>query len=189
MLDDYVRYEASDSPLLATALPQWARAMLGCFTVEVKVRLLAGKYFPSESVAKDIGAQEGGLLELLFAKLAFSDDEKAFLRRCIKLRNKLIHCEPDKVRSLVQEFDPTFRPPNLFKKFRVPEGGLTAAVVVDAVTNGTGGVNVIGTRSRDEGFLGWMLQAAEDGTFDRAAEIFRQGGNIISGKAALEPIA
>ncbi len=188
MLDDYVRYEASGSPSLANALPHWARAMLGCFTVEAKVRLLAGKYFPSESVTKEIGT-DGGLLDLLFGKLGFSDEEKTFLRRCIKLRNKLIHCEPDKVRSILQEIDPTFQPPNLFKKFSVPEGGLTDAVVIDAVTNGTGGVNVVGTKSRDEGFMGWMLQAAGDGTFDRAAKIFTQAGDLINNKARLKPIA
>jgi len=188
MLDDYIRREVSCSPILATAFPQWARAMLGSFTVEAKVRLLAGKYFPSESVTKEVGA-DGGLLDLLFGKLAFSDDEKTFLRRCIRLRNKLIHCEPDKVRSILQEIDPAFQPLNLFKRFSVPEGGLTKAGVIDAITNGTGGVNVVGTKSRDEGFMGWMLQAAGDGTFDQAAEIFTQAGDLINDKARQKPIA
>ena len=188
MLDEYIRYAASDSPTLAVALPQWARAMLGCFTVEAKLRLLTGKYFPAESVTKDLG-EAGGVLDLLFRKLPFADEEQVFLRRCVRLRNKLIHCEPDEVRRLVQEFVPAFQPPSVFKKFRVPEGGLSPEAIIDAVTSGSGGVNVPDTKSRDQGFLGWMMQAAQDGTFDLAAEIFRRGIEIISAKAALEPKA
>ena len=55
MLEDYLRYVASDSPVLAVALPHWGEAMLGCFAFEAKVRLLAGKFFRGESVKREIG--------------------------------------------------------------------------------------------------------------------------------------
>src|SRR5260370_22767373 len=93
----------ADSPMLAFSLPRWEEAMLSCFHFEVKVRLLAGKVFPAESVTREIGDTKNGLLVLLFQRLTFSDNEKAFLPKCNTLRNKLIHCEPDAVRRLGQE--------------------------------------------------------------------------------------
>src|SRR5690348_13402023 len=82
-------------PALGSCLPAWEGAMGACFHFEVIVRLAANRFFPTESVTRDIGtgSKEKGLLELLFAKLEFSTGEKAFLPKCNTLRNKIIHCE------------------------------------------------------------------------------------------------
>ena len=183
MLEDCLRYVASDSPALAIALPQWGEAMLGCFAFEAKVRLLAGKFFLGESVTREIGDPKDGLLTLLFEKLDFTDGEETFLRRCTTLRNKLIHCEPDAVQRLVTELVPAFRPQVAMFQFHFPEGCLTPAVVRDAVENRTGRVPVTQTVSRHDGFIGWMMQAGCDGTFDVAAKILRAAIDIISAKA------
>jgi hypothetical protein len=187
MLEDYLRYVASNSPVLAVALPHWGEAMLGCFAFEAKVRLLAGKFFRGESVKREIGDPKDGLLTLFSNKLDFSDNEQKFLRTCNKLRNKLIHCEPDAVQSLVMELMPDFRPQAAMVRFKVPEGGLTASFVRDSAENPSGGTPVVDTVSRQDGFIGWLLQAGCDGTFDVAAQVFRVAMDIIRAKAVVEP--
>jgi hypothetical protein len=187
MLEDYLRQVASDSPILAVALPHWGEAMLGCFAFEAKVRLLAGKFFLGESVKREIGDPKEGLLTLLFNKLDFTDDEQKFFRVCNNLRNKLIHCEPDAVQRLVTELVPTFRPMATVYRFKVPESGLTASIIRNAAENHTGGLPVVDTVSRQDGFAGWLLQAGRDGTFDAAAWAFQAAVAIISAKAAQEP--
>ncbi len=156
--------------------------MLSCFHFEVKVRLLAGKVFPAESVTREIGDTKNGLLVLLFQRLTFSDNEKAFLPKCNTLRNKLIHCEPDAVRRLVQELIPSFQPPSMVQQIPIPDNA-TGAAILDVLADRAGAVDVAETLSRNDGFSGWMIQAANDGTFDLAAEIFRRGIAIISDKA------
>lgn len=177
-------YMFESSPALAVALPHWRDAMLSCFYFEVKVRLLAGKFHPAESVTREIGDPKNGLLAMLFQhpKLTFTADEKAFLPKCNALRNKLIHCEPDAVRKLVQELIPSFQPPNKVQKLKFPEGA-TAATMLDVLKTQKGAVPVAATPSRQDGFFGWMLQAAHDGTFDLAADIFMYGIGIIGAKA------
>ena len=170
-----------DSPMLAMCLPAWEGAMLGCFHFEVKVRLLAGKFFPPESVTTEIGPKDG-LLALLFKRLSFTDEEAAFLPKCNTLRNKLIHCEPDAVRRLVQELDPDFRPPDVVQQVRIPDDMRTGEGILELLNTGKTAVAVSTTSSRSEGFLGWMLQAAGDGTFDRARRVFIHGMQIIDSK-------
>src|SRR4051794_36934294 len=109
-----IRELLSHNPSLAFALGPWERAMVACFRFEVTVRQLAGKFYPGESVTTEIGDKNGkpGLMAMLFdrPKLAFTIAEKDFLPKCNRLRNKLIHCEPDAVRRLVQELWPVFQP-------------------------------------------------------------------------------
>jgi hypothetical protein len=175
-------YMLADAPMLALSLPRWEEAMLSCFHFEVNVRLLAGKFFPAESVTREIGDLKNGLLILLYQVLAFTDSEKTFLSKANTLRNKLIHCEPDAVRRLVQELVPAFQPPNVIQQIPLSEN-VTGAAIADALVNRTGAVNVADTSSRDEGFLGWMIQAAGDGTFDLAARSFKHAIGIIGVKA------
>jgi hypothetical protein len=71
--------------MLSLSLPQWEAAMHACFHFEVMVRILAQKHFLGESITRDIGDNNKkgeGLLTMLFRTLAFTDDEKQFLRRC-----------------------------------------------------------------------------------------------------------
>jgi hypothetical protein len=56
--------------------------------------------------------------------------------------------------------------------------------LVRAVTTGEGAIDVRDTHSRSEGFLGWVLQAAGDGTFGQAVAAFGQGIRILDSKAA-----
>jgi hypothetical protein len=189
-------YMFVDSPAVAFALPHWEEAMLSCFHFEMKVRLLAGKFYPGESVTTDIGdkgkavqggkAAKPGLLSMLFQrpKLPFTADEKTFLPKCNTLRNKLIHCEPDGVRKLVQELLPAFQPPNKVTSLKFGVGA-SGAAILDALKTQKGAVPVAATPSRQDGFFGWMLQAAGDGTFDLAAGIFKHGIGIITAKASV----
>jgi hypothetical protein len=187
MLEDYLRQVAIDSPVLAIALPHWGEAMLGCFAFEAKVRLLAGKFFLGESVKREIGDPKDGLLTLLFNKLQFTDEEQKFLRSCNRLRNKLIHCEPDAVQILVLELVPAFRPGAAMVRFEVPKSGLTDSFVRDSVEDPSTGTPGINTISKQDGFIGWLLQAGCDGTFDVAAQIFRAAIAIVSAKAMAQP--
>jgi hypothetical protein len=183
------RYMLADAPVLAVSLPHWEEAMLSCFHFEMQVRLLAGKFHPAKSVTTDIGDKKGhpGLLTMLFQrpKLAFTAAEKSFLPKCNTLRNKLIHCEPDAVRKLVQELTPTFQPPNVVHLFRLPVGA-SGTAILEMLKTRKGAVNVSATTSRQDGFFGWMLQASKDGTFDMAAGIFRFGIGIMKAKALVE---
>ena len=120
---------------------------------------------------------------MLFEKLDFTDDEETLLRKCTTLRNKLIHCEPDAVQRLVTELLPAFRPQVAMFQFHFPKGGLTPAVVRNAVENRTDGVPVTQTVSRQDGFIGWMMQAGYDGTSGLATKILRATIDIISAKA------
>jgi hypothetical protein len=171
-------YMLGESPMLSLAQPKWEAAMVSCFRFELGVRMLAGKFFGGDSVTRQVGSRTGqpGLLTMLFERpdLNFTDVEKVSLARCVRVRNKLIHCEPDVLRKIVQEADPSFRPPSLVLQLDVPvdEG---AERVLEALTSMRDAVDVAETSSRDEGFQGWMLQTAMDGTFDGAVRIFRQG--------------
>jgi hypothetical protein len=172
------------SPVLNLTLPRWEAAMGSCFHFELAVRLLANPSFPTESVTRDVadGKRGQGLLTLLFGHLTFSEEEKAFLVKCNTLRNKLIHCEPDAVARLAKELNPAFSPPPVAIQVNISDSPRES--LVRAVTTGEGAIDIRDTRSRTEGFLGWMLQAAGDGTFDQAVAAFGQGIRILDTKAA-----
>jgi hypothetical protein len=135
-------------------------------------------------VTRDVadGKKGQGLLTLLFGHLAFADEEKVFLVKCNTLRNKLIHCEPDAVARLAKELNPAFSPPPVATQVNVSDS--TRDSLVRAVTTGEGAIDVRDTNSRTEGFLGWVLQAAGDGTFDQATAAFGEGIRILDSKAA-----
>ena len=172
------------SPMLALALPPWERAMVSCFHFELAVRLLAQKFFAGDSVTRDIatGKKGEGLLPMLFRKIAFRQEEIALLPKCNTLRNKLIHCEPDAVLKIVQELVPKFDPPNLVHQIDFPTDA-SGSDNLKALTTPNGAIPVKDTSSRQEGFAGWMIQAAGDGTFDRASGIVRYGAWIMNAKA------
>jgi hypothetical protein len=170
-------------PALGFCLPVWEGAMGSCFHFELMVRLAANRFFPTESVTRDVGtgAKGQGLLDLLFGKLAFSDDERRFLPKCNTLRNKLIHCEPDGVLRLVQEIVPDFRPPSVAQQITL-SAGPSGKDVLEAIETKKGAVDVLNTVSREQGFLGWMIQSTGDGTFPLAAQIFGRAVMIIDAR-------
>jgi len=182
------RYMLADAPALAYSLPHWEEAMLASFHFEMHVRLLAGRFHPAESVTTEIGDSNGkpGLLKMLFQRptLAFDGAEQSFLPKCNRLRNKLIHCEPDAVRKSVQELMPAFQPPDKVHLLKLPKGA-SGTAIIETLQTQAGAINVSATASRQEGFFGWMLQASNDGTFDLAAGIFRFGIGIIKAKTLL----
>lgn len=165
------------------SLPHWEDAMGSCFHFELVVRLLAGKFWPAESVTNKIGDQPGkpGLLTKLFQEVPFTAVEKEFLPKCNTLRNKLIHCEPDALARLIQDLVPTFQPPNLVQQIPLPDT-TTSGSIIAAIEHRTGAVDVQATVSREEGFFGWMLQAAGDGTFDHAIAILKRGVETVRAK-------
>ena len=175
--------------MLSLSLPQWEAAMHACFHFEVMVRILAQKHFLGESITRDIGDNNKkgeGLLTMLFRTLTFTDDEKQFLRRCNTLRNKLIHCEPDAVLRVLQEFKPDFKPPGLAFMIKL-SGGQSDSDLLNANQTMSGAVPVQDTSSREEGFLGWMLDSAGNGTFGLATEVFVRAVLIANSKADQDP--
>jgi hypothetical protein len=175
------------SPMLALCLPKWDAAMGSCFHFELVVRLLAQKFFAGESVTRDIadGKKGDGLLTLLFRRVNFTEAEKTFLPKCNTLRNKLIHCEPDGVLRIVQELLPGLNPKSVVQQLRFPPAS-SGAEILETIQTQKGAVDVLATTSRSDGFLGWMLQAAGDGTFDHATTILRHGLTIVDSKSDSE---
>jgi hypothetical protein len=175
-----------DSPGLAIALPSWEKAMRACFRFEVQVRLTVGQKHPADSVSKDIGGQHG-LLPLMFRELTFDKEEQRLLEKCNTLRNKLIHCQPDAVQRLVKELDSGFAPPNLVEQVKIPEGtGL--ADFEEILQTRKGAQPVLSTFSKERGFYAWMIQAANDGTFDLSAKILAEASELIHSRIiAMQP--
>ncbi len=175
---------ANDSFSVALALPPWEIAMRACFRFELEVRLTVGRKRPADSVALDIGDKHykgnprPGLLSLLFEQYEFSPKEQEFIRKCNTLRNKLIHCEPDKVQELAMELARGFSPQNLVTNIPIPDDA-SGADVKRILTNLEGASPVRNTTARDQGFFGWMLQAAGDGTFSVAAGAIAHATRII----------
>jgi hypothetical protein len=159
-------------PALGLCLPAWEAAMGACFHFEVIVRLAANRFFPTESVTRDVGTgpKGKGLLDLLVEKLAFTDDDKAFLPKCNTLRNKIIHCEPDGMLRVVQELAPRFRPRRTTQQITVGAAS-SGKEILEALETRKGAVDVLETSSREQGFFGWMFQSSSDGTFLLATEI------------------
>jgi len=176
--------------MLAQSLPAWESAMGACFHFELIARLLAGRYFPAESVSLELAGQgkKPGLLSLLFDRLDFDDEEQAFLRECVRLRNKLVHCEPDAVQRIVRGLQPTFTPPNLVVQGKFPEGA-SGSEILEAIQGSGGKVDVGATVSREEGFLGWMLQASQDGTFELATRSLDEGISMLNRQRAGRSVA
>ena len=172
------------SPMLGLSLPKWEEAMGSCFHFELVVRLLANTSFPAESVTRDVadGKKGTGLLTLLFQHLPFTDEEKAFLPKCNTLRNKLIHCEPDAVARLVKELNPGFNPPPAVSLLRISPDA-SGADILNVLNTREGAIDVRDTNSRLDGFAGWTLQAAGDGTFDQAVATLRRGIQVLDSKA------
>jgi hypothetical protein len=170
--------------MLGLSLPKWEAAMGSCFHFELVVRLLAGIKFPSESVNRDIadGKKGEGLLTLLFRQMSFTDEERAFLPKCNTLRNKLIHCEPDAVLRLVQDLVPGFQPPSVMKQFNISPGA-SGTDILQMIVSREGATDVLKTSSRKQGFTGWMVQAAQDGTFDQANALLGRGIAIVDSRA------
>lgn len=172
------------SPTLALCLPKWEQAMGACFHFELCVRLLAQKHFLGESVSTDVGDQKRkpGLLTMLFGRLQFSDEEREFLPKCNRLRNKLIHCEPDKVVAVLREIVPEFRPTNKIQELKFGAEA-SAEEMIEVIRTRRNAINVQDTTSRQEGFLGWMMQAAHDGTFHLTAQVLGKAIMILNSKA------
>ena len=171
------------SPLLELCLPKWQTAMAACFHFELLVRLLAQKFFAGESVTRDVadGRKGDGLLTLLFGRLEFSSDERLFLPKCNTLRNKLIHCEPDALLRVVRELAPEFTPRSMVRRLTLEEQA-SGAQILAAIQTQDGAVDVMNTTSRADGFLGWMIQSASDGTFELATELLRRGMVMVDSK-------
>lgn len=175
--------------VLTFSLPKWEDAMGSCFLFEAHVRLLAGKYFAGESVSRNLGDgppdKDGrvtpGLLTMLFRKIEFSDQEQDLLRKCNGIRNKLIHCEPDALMRALQKMVVNFKPPNQVIELNIGVNA-TGAEIIEILQTQRGAVPVQNTVSRERGFHGWMLEAATNGTFEVAVEVFRWAIDILNPK-------
>lgn len=78
---------------------------------------------------------------------------------------------------------PDFRPPNAVVKIPLPSGG-SGEQILEALQTLRHAVEVQETSSTSDGFFGWMMQAASDGTFDHAVMIFERGIKMLDPKFA-----
>jgi hypothetical protein len=78
---------------------------------------------------------------------------------------------------------PDFQPPALVQRVEIG-GARSSEDILRALETLEGAVDVMTTTSRAEGFVGWMLQAAADGTFRVAVELLQQGMDMLDVKSA-----
>ncbi|MCR9161183.1 MAG: hypothetical protein ACE37F_13035 [Nannocystaceae bacterium] len=155
------------SPVLATFLARWEAAASACARFEFGIRIQVGVAHPRESVR--------GNLSSLIPLTSCTEPEQARLTLCTRARNKLLHCELDKLLEVLQEADPTFTPPRLTKRVAIGDGKIGDALTSDPV-------DVQDTVSRDEGFFGWLLEAAQTGMFERTVELLDEGLSIANAR-------
>jgi len=171
------------SPMLAMVLPEWNELALRCAWFELKVRLVAGETHPGESVSNGRLGGDNGLLSLIFGTRPFDAAQQELLRSCVRVRNKVVHCEPDALLRELQKVDPTFSPPPTVTQLSV-DGAQSGAEIREALETRRNAVAVQDTNSRKEGFFGWMLEAKNSGIFDKAIEVMERGINTLARQSA-----
>jgi hypothetical protein len=69
------------------------------------------------------------------------------------------------------------------RRFDTAKRGASAEEMISVIQNQTNAVAVQGTSACADGFYGWMLEAACDGTFETATSLLGRGIRIINSKA------
>jgi hypothetical protein len=171
----------------AMFFPAFKAAAAEGAAVELKLRLLAGKIpallrHAHKVVLEDI---EAGLIEHFGA--ALSDEDKATLRLCRQLRNKVLHSDFRAARDKLSELGIAPAPGGVVK---IDLPVVTVAEVarkIEAVKAGTEGVHVADTLSTDAGSVfGWFLEAGQSGDFAKASGAFKRAAKIVDRLANIE---
>lgn len=158
---------------LAKSLP--TAAMGACFHFELMIRLLVGRDDPPARLRK-----RSSILARLKPHFAAAR-EWEYLDDCSELRNKLTHCELDAVRKIVLRRVPDFKPRDLVHEAKVEDGApiLPQRERMQRLENT---IAVSQTFSRSNGFMGWMLQGSQDGTFELATVVLERGVDLLNAK-------
>lgn len=168
-------------------LPAFKAAAAEGATVELKMRLLAGKIPALQEHAhkKVLGDIETCLIKHFGATL--SDEDKKTLRLCRQLRNKILHSDFRAARDKLGELGVVSSPGGVVK---IDLPVVTAAEVaskIEAAKAGVEGVRVADTPSTDVGSVfGWFLEAAQSGDFAKASAAFKSAAEIIGRLASIE---
>jgi hypothetical protein len=155
--------------------------------VELKMRLVAGKIPALQKRAHKIHLEdiEDGFIEHFGD--ALSDDDKATLRLCRELRNKVLHVDFQAARERLTALGTATTSAGVVK---IDLPVVTVAEVerkIEAAKAGKEGVLVADTPTTNAGtILGWFLEAGSSGDFERAATAFKKAAAIVDRLADIE---
>lgn len=142
--------------------------------VELRLRLLASKTPELERYAHDQNLEELETRVFDFFSKYLSEADKAFLKDARGLRNKILHSD--------------FK--SSAKKTENITGTKSEALSVYAMKISTGETRPVSEMSKREGgVFGWLLECAQTGVFQQAAQVFKRADalyNYVSFEHALE---
>jgi len=155
--------------VLAHSLAKWEAATLACTRFEFGIRLQVGVTHPRESV--------NAKLSELIPLTGCSESEQATLALCVRARNKLLHCELDALLAVLTQADATFQPQR--RSTKAIEVGRNP---LDTLNQLSSAVDVQDTKTRDEGFFGWLLEASSTGMFEQAVRLLDEGLSLANAR-------
>ena len=156
-------------------------------TVELKMRLLAGKFPALQKHAHKIVLEdiEAGLIEHFGA--ALPDEDKETLRLCRQLRNKVLHSDFRAARDKLSELGIASSPGGVVKIDLLVVTVAEVTRKIKAAKAGTEGVRMADTLSTDAGSVfGWFLEAGQSGDFAKASAAFKSAAEIVDRLADIE---
>lgn len=152
--------------------------------VELKLRMLAGKVPALQKYAHKKNLEN--IEDDLAAHFSLSAEDQETLQLCRQLRNKILHSDFRAARRKLNELGAETTPGGV-KKVDLPT--VTVAALADKIRGvqaGTEGVTVADASSEDGGVLGWFMEAATAGDFQKASSAFKGAAAIVDRLAALD---
>ena len=147
--------------------------------VELKLRLFAGKVPALRGYAHQRQLQSVETEVVNYFDSRWSAEEKATLRLCRELRNKVLHSDFRAARGKLNELG-VDTPSAGIKQIDV--SGLRITEVIEKICGlmaGTEGTSVSDTSSIAGRVFGWFLEAGGSGDFQKAADAFKRATAII----------
>jgi len=177
---------SQQSVIMAMFLEPFKAAAAEGAVVELKLRLLAGtlptlrKYAHSRRL-EDIEGDLAGHFSL-------SEADRKTLHLCRQLRNKLLHSDFRAARGKLGQLGVETSSGGVVK-VDIPEPSVAAISEKNrAVRAGTEGTPVAEASSTDGGVLGWFMEVANAGEFQKAVNVFKDAAAIVDRLADIESV-
>jgi len=144
----------------------WFQAFANCAASACLFELCARRYADNtpelQRVAfKDLSDVMSAICAHVSART--SQEERAFLGKCVRIRNKLLHLELSKASGQLRSLG-----------FEIGSGG------VAKVDLATGEPTMVAVTSTQGGrIFGWLLESTTSGAFSRATETFTRGRRLL----------
>lgn len=152
--------------------------------VELKLRLLAGKIPSLQKYAHE--AKLENIEDDIAAHFSLPAEDRETLRLCRQLRNKVLHSDFRAARGKLNALGLNTTSGGV-KRIHIPSVSVAAVTEkIRALKEGTEGVAVADASSADGGVLGWFMEAANAGDFEKASAAFKAAAVIIERLAALD---